>query len=84
MAVNRDYLTHDAALILPVSQLGMEYTAASVSSHGAPSQLAVVAYADSLVDLVLPRKGNFLNQYFARHSHVLDELEVAVSQLTGR
>lgn len=57
MAANKEYRTNDATLLLPVTHLGTDYMTATVSSDGAPSQLAVVAYYDSLVQVHLPRTG---------------------------
>ena len=51
-------MTHDATLILPVTQLGYEYMTASYTSDETLSQIAIAAYSDSFVQVHLPRQGN--------------------------
>lgn len=55
--MNRDYLSQDSTLILPVNLLGMEYHPSTLWPGGTQSQIAVVAYKDTQVDIQLSRAG---------------------------
>lgn len=57
VAVSRDYLTLDSALILPVDLLGTEYIAASVWPYGTKSQIAVTTLNDTQIYIQLPDSG---------------------------
>ena len=55
---NQDYLSQDSTLILPNQALDREYIVAGIWPDGVKSQLAVTSDNDTLIDIVLPKKGN--------------------------
>ena len=55
--MNRDYLSLDATLILPQSQLGMEYYPASLWPGGTKSEVAVVTDQDTQINVQLVKQG---------------------------
>lgn len=51
LALNRDYLSLDSTLVLPISQLGTEYYPASLWPGGTKSQAAVVTKEDTQISI---------------------------------
>ena len=55
--MNRDYLSLDATLILPQSQLGTEYYPASLWPGGTKSEVTVVTDQDTQINVQLVKQG---------------------------